>query len=293
MASYRVTAPTSSGPRYWAFDRVPQVWNPRSGLVFNSNNSPMVATGAYGEGIRASDYPASFGLQTNMTNRAWRALETFGADPSITPAAFRADKFDIAYSPHSAMAHVVAALLRLPAAGDLDIAAAQRLLAGWNLRTDRESRAATLAVFTALPLAEALEAGRSTPVRASLLQAIRMLKSRFGRLDPKWGEVNRIVRGAVDLPIDGGPDTFRAVYGESMKDGRLKAVAGDTFIMFVTWDRGGRLTSESIHQFGAATSRPASPHYADQTPPFAAMRTKPVWFTEAELAGHVAQDYAP
>ncbi len=279
--------------RYWPFGRVPQVWNPPSGFLFNSNNSPMVATGAYGAGIRAADYPASFGLQTTMTNRAWRALETFGADRRITAEAFRADKFDIAYSHRSAMAHVVAAVLKLPARGDADIAAAQRLLAGWDLRADRASRAAALAVFTAMPLGEALEAGHTVAVRDSLSKAIAALKRHFGRIDPPWGAVNRIIRGTVDLPIDGGPDTFRAVYGEPMKDGRLKAVAGDTLILFVTWDRAGHLTSQSIHQFGAATSRPGSPHYADQTPLFAAERTKPVWFTEAELAGHIAEHYAP
>jgi penicillin amidase/acyl-homoserine-lactone acylase len=51
--------------------------------------------------------------------------------------------------------------------------------------------------------------------------------------------------------------------------------------------------SDSIHQFGSATLDAASPHYADQTPLFVAMKTKPVLFTEAELAGHVRRDYRP
>jgi penicillin amidase/acyl-homoserine-lactone acylase len=63
--------------------------------------------------------------------------------------------------------------------------------------------------------------------------------------------------------------------------------------MFVTWDRNGRLSSESIHQFGSATLDKTSPHYADQTPLFVAMRTKPVLFTEDELKGHVEEDYSP
>ena len=71
------------------------------------------------------------------------------------------------------------------------------------------------------------------------------------------------------------------------------AVDGDTLIMFVTWDAAGRLSSDSIHQFGSATLDAHSPHYADQTPLFAAMKTKPVLFTEAQLAGHIEADYAP
>ena len=38
------------------------------------------------------------------------------------------------------------------------------------------------------------------------------------------------------------------------------AKAGDTFIMFVTWDKAGKLFSESIHQFGSATLDAHSPH---------------------------------
>jgi acyl-homoserine-lactone acylase len=95
------------------------------------------------------------------------------------------------------------------------------------------------------------------------------------------------------LAIDGGPDTYRAVYGLPQADGTLTAAAGDTFIMFVTWDKTGTLTSDSIHQFGSATLDARSPHYADQTPLFVAMKTKPVLFNQSQLAGNVDADYQP
>ena len=63
--------------------------------------------------------------------------------------------------------------------------------------------------------------------------------------------------------------------------------------MFVTWDRQGRLSSESIHQFGSATLDSRSRHYADQSPLFVAMKTKPVLFTLAQLKGNIESDYAP
>jgi len=61
----------------------------------------------------------------------------------------------------------------------------------------------------------------------------------------------------------------------------------------VTWDAAGKLTSESIHQFGSATADRNSSHYADQAPLFVAMKTKSVLFTQAQLAGHVEADYRP
>jgi acyl-homoserine-lactone acylase len=278
---------------YLPFDQVPQIWRPRSGLVFNSNNTPFTPL-AVGDGLKPENYPASMAIQSDMTNRAWRALETFAADPRISAEAFRRYKYDLAYSPKSDMADYVRQALALDTRGDADILAAQALLRTWDNRANVDNRAAALAILAAEPYVRSKKPGASPlTVEATLRAAITSLKTHFGRLDPTWGQVNRIRRGGEDLPIDGGPDTFRAVYGQAQKDGALTAVAGDTFIMFVTWDKTGRLSSESIHQFGSATLDPKSPHYADQTPLFVAMKTKPVYFTEEQLKGHIRADYAP
>ena len=110
-------------------------------------------------------------------------------------------------------------------------------------------------------------------------------------VDAGYPKLPADVRGVLQAYADGvnaygarHPDTYRAVHGEAQSDGRLKARGGDTLIMFVTWDKSGTLSSQSIHRFGSATLDAASPHYADQTPLFAAMKTKPVWFTEGQLA---------
>jgi len=270
------------------FARVPQLWNPKGGWTFSANNTPFQATDP-ADNLKREAYPETLGLQANMTNRAMRALETYGADPSITAEEFEAYKYDLAYSEKSDLAKGIALLMSVPPGTDADLAAAQALFKGWDRRTNVESRAAALAVLTVLRLQQS--AGKA-PLEV-LKTVMAELKARFGRIDPTWGEVNRIRRGTVDLPIDGGPDIFRAVYGRPDADGRLKALAGDTFVMFVTWDRDGKLSSKSIHQFGSATLDASSPHYADQTPLFAKMQTKPVYFTEEQLRDHVHRDYRP
>lgn len=270
------------------FAKVPQIWNPPGGWTFNANNTPFQATDAEGN-MKPEAYSKTLGLQTNMTNRALRALETYGADPSITADEFEAYKYDLTYSDKSDLGRAMALLLSVPAGADADLAAAQALLKGWDRRTNVDSRAAALAVLTVLRVQQS--PGR--PPLEVLKTVMAELKARFGRIDPTWGEVNRIRRGSVDLPIDGGPDIFRAVYGRPDADGRLKALAGDTYVMFVTWDREGKLASRSIHQFGSATLDASSPHYADQTPLFATMKVKPVYFTEDQLRGHIKRDYRP
>ena len=92
---------------YLPFERVPQIWNPKSGYVFNSNNTPFQATGAE-DALKPADFSPAMGIQTDMTNRAYRAQETFGADAAITAEAFRAYKFDLAYSDRSDIAREIA-----------------------------------------------------------------------------------------------------------------------------------------------------------------------------------------
>ena len=61
----------------------------------------------------------------------------------------------------------------------------------------------------------------------------------------------------------------------------------------VNWDKDGRVSSRSIHQFGSATLNEHSPHYADQSPLFVRKELKPVWREESEIRLHLERDYRP
>jgi penicillin amidase/acyl-homoserine-lactone acylase len=301
---------------YVPFDKIPQLWNPDTGLVFNSNNTPFQSTvptplqmsraasaeifaapnahAITGDRIDPAKYPDWMGIQTNMTNRAMRAEETFGMDGAITAEAFRKYKFDLSYSANSDLAKMIAEIEAIDPGNDAGLKQAQAILARWNRSTDIHNRGTALAVLMGVRVAPEDQGGpRKMEPLPALREAMTVLKNHFGRLDPEWGQVNRFRRGKYDLPIDGGPDVYRAVYGLPQDDGTLTAVDGDTLIMFVTWDRYGRLSSESIHQFGSATLDKTSKHYDDQVPLFVAMKTKPVLFTLDELKPHIEADYAP
>lgn len=296
-SDWRGTLPGDRSELIWTGylppERTPQLWNPSSGLVFNANATPFHASEPQDD-LQPADFAPSMGMQTNMTNRAQRLQETYGADRSISRDEFRTYKYDLTYSERSALVATVQQMLALDAQGDAVLQAAQAQLQQWDQRSDRPNRSGALAVLAAMPVVRASEQQLpAVDLRESLLKAATNLQKHFGRLDPEWGEVNRIMRGKEDLAIDGSYDTLRSVWGEEQPDGRLKAVAGDTYILFVEWDKQGRLSSDSIHQFGSATLDPASPHYADQLPLFVEKKTKPVWFTEAQLAGHIEREYRP
>jgi acyl-homoserine-lactone acylase len=275
------------------FAQLPQVWNPRSAFVFNSNNNPLIAT-APADNMKPESFAPHLGLQTNMTNRAYRTLETYALDASITAEEFNTYKYDLAYSDKSILAGLIKEALTYDAANNPDLAAAQQILRTWDRRTDIANRGTALAVMMGEPLGRAAEQGTPLPpLRPALDEAIKTLKTNFGRLDPTWGEVNRLIRGPVNVPIAGGPDVYRAVYGKQQDTGIFKANGGDTLIIFVEWDRAGKLSSRSIHQYGSATLDETSPHYADQAAMFARQETKPVLFSRSDLTGQIERSYKP
>ncbi|HSJ79386.1 MAG TPA: penicillin acylase family protein, partial [Erythrobacter sp.] len=99
----------------------------------------------------------------------------------------------------------------------------------------------------------------------------------------------RLRQGDLDLPLDGGSDTLRAsTTWDVADDGRLSLKHGDSFIMWIEWLPGQRVASRSIQPFGAATTRPQSPHYTDQMKLFVDHKLKPVHFWREDLLANAS-----
>jgi penicillin amidase/acyl-homoserine-lactone acylase len=288
---------------YLPFEQLPQVLNPPSGFVQNANSTPFQTTTGTGNPDPAG-YSPTLGIERHMSNRALRVLELFGEDESITADEFQTYKYDVSYSTDSDVARFVEMLADAPVPEDPDMRAAVDILNAWDLRTNPESRGATLAMLTLYFLNES-EAADISPSRLvgndvtqddlmdSLGQAVDSLIEHFGRVDVPWEEVNRLRRGDVELGLGGGPDVLHAVYGELQEDGRLRGFVGDSYVMLVTWDANGNVSSRSIHQYGSATLDEESPHYADQAPLFASHKLKPVWLDESDIRDHLERAYRP
>ena len=274
----------------WAM--VPKNVNPASGFLINANNTPYQAAGV---GSELPPQPTLLGVETDTTNRGTRSLELMGADPSITATDLERIKYDTAVSRNSWAGPWFASLLAVDARGDAQLNAAKAVLAKWDWNFDGKGPSDALAALL-LRAGNAWHYTRKSPgdPREALATAAAYLAKHFGKLDPGLGTVLRLRQGEVDLPLDGGPDVLRAMaLWDTADDGRLVARHGDSFLMFMAWDRAGRVSSQSIQPFGAATTRPGSRHYADQAALFAAHRHKPVRFDPRELKGHTERVYRP
>ena len=276
------------------FAQVPRNVNPASGFLVNANNTPFQAAGA-GSELKPGDYSPLLGIETDTTNRGTRAVELMGAHPSISAEDLRRIKYDTAISRLSWAARWYADIARVDPHGDAQLVQAQALLKRWNWDFDGHHSGQALAAIL-LRTGQKWHYPRRPELdpRDALAKAAGYLQRHFGTLDPPLGTVLRLRHGAVDLPLDGGPDVLRAASTwDEADDGRLVVKHGDSFIMFMTWDKAGRVSSESVQPYGAATTRPRSPHYADQAPLFVAHKTKPVLFWREDLRTSVERVYRP
>jgi acyl-homoserine-lactone acylase len=137
--------------------------------------------------------------------------------------------------------------------------------------------------------------GRPLPdARAKLREVVDALMKGFGRIDPPLGDVQRLIRGKVNLPANGGTDTLRAAtVWEPQDDGKMRVKHGDSFIMLINWDKTGKVWSQSIQPYGAATNRPESKHYTDQMQMFLDHKFKPVHFEWADAVKNAERRYRP
>jgi len=279
---------------YLPFEKLPQVRNPASGFVQNCNATPFKATVGT-ENPRQEDFSPTFGIEppSFMTNRSLRLLELLGADESITEEEFYTYKYDMQYPRKSLVAEVLKEILNAPASHDPVVREAVGILRNWDFSTHPDNPGAAIAVLTLERIVRDRMRGRSGPdPMKRLKENADLLKNTFGRIDVPWKEVNRLLRGRLEVGMGGGPDILHAVYG-NWEDGRIVGRAGDSYILMVTWDSNGQVHSRSIHQFGSATLDESSRHFADQVPLFVARKTKPVWLDEEELRRNLESEYYP
>lgn len=274
-----------------SYEELPRVTNPDGGWVQNSNSPPWFA--AWPPTYDRKDFPAYLSSEF-LTLREQRGIEMLQQGPYDLDSLWRA-KFDR----HVTLADRVLddLLAAAKAAEDETLSAAISVLGGWDRHVHPDSRGAVL--FTTWvqctgalpPLALDLFAvpwNRDEPFETprglrnaaaaveALRQAITLVKSSFGSIDPAWGDVCRLRRGSADLPGAGGPGDplgiFQAVTYQPGGDAWLPT-GGDTVTYAIEFSNPPRAIG--VCAYGNA-SREGSPHTSDQIALYATARGRPV-----------------
>ena len=272
------------------FKEIPQLLNPPSGWLASTNQDPFKVTDP-GDNLNKNDYSPTLGLQTRMTNRAYRSIELFEEYNKVDEEIFDLIKFDNKYSKQSRSYKYIAELFDRDFEKS-ELNQAVEVLKSWNLHTDFENTSAALGVCV-LSSEWISEQGQRIPQdpEISLEACVEELTATYGKLTPEWSERNFIVRGNKKVAVQGGPDVLRAIYGRNDEEGDLKASGGDGLYIHVSWDKNGIQRSKSIHQYGSATQDSSSTHYDDQVALYVDEKYKPTFFNENDLKNNTFESY--
>ncbi|HZG10046.1 MAG TPA: penicillin acylase family protein [Allosphingosinicella sp.] len=304
-----------------ALNEAPNLLNPPTGWIQNTNNWPYSAAGSY------SPKPGAFPryMDTFGENpRGIHALQVLGSRKDFTLESLR----DAAYDSHQPafaqlVPHLLAAWDRASASHSLKrrLEAPVAALRGWDYRWGAESVPNSLAIFwaeamlAALPpelraqrtrLADHMERHLTPEQKLSAFgEAVKRLERDFGRWAVPWGEINRFQRltGDIAQPFsDAAPSIAvpfpSALWGSLASFGarpypgtkRWYGTSGNSFVAVVEF--GDKVRARAVSA-GGQSGDPASPHFNDQARLYAEGNLREVYFYPEQLKGKTKRTYRP
>jgi acyl-homoserine-lactone acylase len=284
------------------FSDLPRVRNPATGWLHNANDPPWTST--LPQVLDARNYPPYFS-HGGMEFRPQRAARMILQDDSISFDELVAIKHDTRMEVADRLLDDLAAAVAVHGS-DLAREAAQ-VLSEWDRRADSNSRGAVLFQHWARAAIRAdgplfarpwspddplnTPDGLADPTAmAALLDTVaRQTLEQYGRLDIRWGEVNRIEHGAIDLPASGANSelgVFRVAAARPSKESTQRVLGGDSWVGVIEFSDPPR--ARVLLSYGNS-SQPDSPHNGDQLRLFSEQRLREAWRTPAQLRGNIVR----
>lgn len=264
------------------FDELPQVIDPPSGWVQNSNDSPWTAT--YPMLLDPSQHRPYIAPPPSHTPRSQRGIRMLSESGKITLADLREMKL----STRSEIADhfvddLVAAARRH---GSAKAKEAAEILAKWDRQGETTSDGTLLFLRFAQAAGNRFEniggyavdadarqpkttpRGFADPEKAVALleREARRLEDEYDTMHVIWGDVIRLRRGALDLPGNGMPSNLggiRTIGIGPFVNGTAEIRSGDTFYAVIEFSKTGPPIGEALLGYGN-WSRVGSKHVDDQ-----------------------------
>jgi acyl-homoserine lactone acylase PvdQ len=310
--------PESDWKGLLSFEESPNLLNPASGWLYNSNNSPWSAAGSSSR--KQADFPkyVDNGIESARGRHAIRVLEK---RRDFTLEKLRESAYD-SYLPwfEKPVPALIKAWDELPAGNPLKIKLADQIsvLREWNFRWSTDSVATSLAVFWAVEIlrvtgpspgipSEENVAAKATPAQMleALTRASDKLAADFRNWRTTWGEINRFQRltgdiahpfsdAAPSIPVGftSGNWGSLASFGAAPTSRTRKwyGTSGNSFVAVVEFGKKVRARAVTA---GGESGDPKSPHFNDQAVRYAKGDLREVYFYPTQLKGHVERKYIP
>ncbi|MGB5661942.1 acylase [Eudoraea sp.] len=294
------------------------VLNPKNGWIQNCNSTPFTA--ALENSPKRENYPKYMSVD-HENFRGVHAIELLRDRSGYTIDSLISLAYD-SYLP--SFAELIPGLVSAYDQSETkmpELAGAIHILRNWDYRTSEESVAMTLAHFYGTlygkkgirpaPMSD-MELmsyfGSESPLEERLSifkEVVLQLESDFGNWNIPWGEVNRYqrlngdIRQAFDdnkpsIPIGfasgrwGALAAYGARYNNNTK--KLYGTRGNSFVAVVEF--GPKVRAKTILA-GGQSGNPKSPHFDDQTIPYAKVKFKEAAYYKEDVLKRAKISYKP
>ncbi len=301
-----------------AVDESPNLFNPASGWLYNTNNWPWSAAGP--SSPRQEDYP-KYVDNGGESARGLHAIRVLQNRKDFSLTGLRDAAFDTYLT---GFEKTIPALAKAwddaPASNALKAKLSEQvdLLRKWDLRWSATSVPTSLAIFYGGEVGR-IGGGRggrrggggppAEPTGDQLLQALdaacTKLAADFGSWKTPWGDINRFQRITDDIVhpfTDAGPSIPvgfpSATWGSLASFGaraypqtkKWYGTSGNSFVAVVEFGDSVRAIAVTA---GGESGDPSSKHFGDQAKRYATGDLRPVYFYPSQLKGHVEREYHP
>ncbi|MGH1338519.1 MAG: penicillin acylase family protein [Aureispira sp.] len=298
-------------PEFYTIEELPQILNPAAGYIFNSNNTPFVATKKE-EDIAAEDYPNELmGFLEKETNRSIRFMELMDeiGEKQLSYEEFKKIKFDIQYAENTFYTYNIENIDVIPNLDPKkypDLADVIKLVNEWDRSPDVEDEHATIfsVAFTYI-IDELVDQSALTAVNnlseevfvEALRQAKKYLLKHYGTIKVPFGKVHihrREKGSSLSFPSSGMPENLGAMAytRDKTEKGKLRTYSGESYILIAQYDENGVAAIETINCFGAS-NRPESPHYTSQMKMYVDRKLKTMTLDKATILKEAEEVYHP
>jgi len=287
------------------FDQVPQVFDPPTGWVQNSNDMPW--TSVYPMLLDSTKFAAGFAAPQGITQRAQRGIRILSGftGRKMTFADVKAGKLSTRVETADQFVDDLVATARK--IGSDRAKRAALVLEKWDRQSENASDGMLLfykfmqeagggfaniggfAVPTddRKPLTTPRGFADPSKAAAALDKVAGDVEKEYGRLNVPWGEVLRFRRGNTDLPGNGAPSqlgAIRTIGVSAFKDGKIEGASGDTFFAVIEFSTPQR--AEGLLSYGN-WSKKGSPHVEDQIKLMSRKEMRPIWRDRKDVEAHL------
>lgn len=281
---------------------LPQVLQPKSGYVYNTNHSPFKST-SNDENPKEESFDKNMGYETYDNNRSVRLKELIESYDKVSFEDFKTIKYDNSFPEKFSYNFMDINLIsEIELNKDHELYDMLREIQSWNRKTDIDSFGAGLygvfyyqLIYNYADDIRKLSANEQPVSEEIILSALSDTKDYlikyFEKTKITLGEVQKLVRGDKEIPIWGLPDVITAMSSKPYKNGMVNVFAGESYIGLVRFTDDGPIM-ESIISFGNSDN-PDSEHYTDQMEKYSKFQTKKMTFDKNIIYSQSKKIYNP